>query len=250
MPDSDDAPGADPTDAPVATRPAASGPATPSSPTPSPMLRGRLPWVLGAIAVGIIAAVVIVSVASGDDDESADPGSTGDTVDIATDGGEGATASEDTPSDQGATTIPEVDIEGPFDVVLEPGAGGVLHVDVADPATPALDGAAQHCVLVTLDGPASVEAYGCTDGVAPGELVLSEPGAPLVGCAAVATRSDPSVPESVSSTSQFDISPAAELPPGDYDVEATVITGVGDGCPPADAGTERETVARTRISVS
>lgn len=215
----------------------------PSSHSP---MRGRLSYVVAAVAIGVLIAVVAVSVGSRDDAESADPGRTDDAVDIAADGSTGGTADGSTST----TEIPEVDTDGPFDVVLEPGPGGLLHLEVADPATPALDGAMQHCVLVTLDGPTSVEAYGCTDATAPGELVLSEPGSPRVGCAAVATRNDPAVqPAAVTSASEFDVTPAGQLPPGDYDVEVAVITGVGDGCPPADEGLERETVARTTISV-
>lgn len=222
----------------------------------SGLLGGRLVAVAAAVAVGLVAAVVIVSVTNGSDDETADPSEGVDisadadaTEPVATDG------DTDTGSNQGAdedTASWQVTTTGAFDIELRPADAALASVTVSDPATPAVgDGESQHCVLVTLAGPATVESYGCAQlaGTETVELVLSAPGDPLVGCAAVQTRDEPVDTTTIDAASDFWISEGSELPAGDYDLTVVAITGTGDGCPPAEGATEREATAETSITI-
>lgn len=205
------------------------------------LLRGRALAVAAAVAVGVIAAVVIVSL---NRDSSSDDEATGDAVDIAADDTV-ATAPE-------PGTSAEVSTEGPFDVNLGPAEDGLLQLTVDDPMTPALTNAtSQHCVLVTLSGPTTVEAFGCVQAGATdaGRLQLSSPGDPLVGCAAVATQTPPDTVGATAATSQFVVDEGAVLPTGTYDVTVVAVTGVGDGCMPLDGSTERAATARSSIEL-
>jgi hypothetical protein len=245
----------DPTESPDAGSP--DGTPTPdieSSPR-SGLLKGRLVVASAAIAVGLIAAVVIVSLTNESSDESADPAEPSDAVDIAA----GDTVTEDpgtTGGEDGPTIAPntwQVVTTGPFEIDLRPSEAGLATITVSDPATPTLDTLdAQHCVLVTLAGPATVETYGCatiggTDTV---ELVLSTPGDPLVGCAAVVTNEASGEPTSVDATTTFVVSDSPGLPAGDYDVTVVAVTGTGDGCPPTDGVTEHEATAETSVAIT
>ncbi len=205
-------------------------------------------WVLagaGAIAVGLILAVVIVSVTSGDDDGSA---TTANTQDIASD----TPGASQAPA-PGAEQTSSFSTVGPFNVNIVPGSDGELLVTVADPTAPSsADTGSQVCVLATLEGPTSVEAYGCGDATTAemGELTWSVPGSPLLGCAAVATRPPQSAIGSVDALTDLTVRPAVELPAGSYQVSVVAVTGVGDGCAPADeGGLERETTATGQITV-
>lgn len=217
----------------------------------SGLAKGRVVAAAAAIAVGLVAAVVIVSLTSESGDESADPS---DTVDIAAE--EGTSKNPSTDADDGPTEARDawdVTTTGPFEIDLQPAETGLATITVNDRATPTLAGSeAQHCVLVTLTGPAMVEAYGCTalDGTGTVELALSAPGAALVGCAATATNEAVGEPGTVEATTTFAVSEGAELPAGDYDVTVSAVTGTGDGCPPADGSAEREATAETTITVT
>ena len=219
----------------------------------SGLLKGRLLVAAGAIAVGLVAAVVIVSLTNDSSDESADPAEPSDAVDIAA--GDGVTEDPGTTGDDEATVTAstwQVATTGPFEIDLQPTEAGLASITVVDPATPTLNGLdAQHCVLVTLVGPATVETYGCATlgGTETVELDLSAPGDPLVGCAAVVTNEASGEPASVAATTTFLISDTSGLPAGDYDVTVVAVTGTGDGCPPADGITEHEATAETSVTV-
>jgi hypothetical protein len=197
--------------------------------------------------------VVIVSLTNDSNDESADPAEPADAVDIAA--GDSVTEDPGTTGDDETTAAPgtwQVATTGPFEIDLQPTEAGLASITVSDPATPTLDGLdAQHCVLVTLAGPATVETFGCatvgdTETV---ELDLSTPGDPLVGCAAVETNEPPGEPIPVDATTAFLISDSSGLPAGDYDVTVVAVTGTGDGCPPADGITEHEATAATTVAI-
>ncbi len=211
--------------------------ATADEPSHGSLMRGRGLAVAAAVSLGLIAAVVIVST-NRDDSGSVD---SSEAVDIAAD----------------ATTVaeaePQVSTDGPFEVRLEPGDDGLLQLTVADPATPAAaDSPSQHCVLVTLSGPATVDAFGCLEAgsATSADVILSTPGEPMVGCASVTTREPESDVTATSATSEFVVNEGAALPQGEYEVTVVAITGIGDGCPPVDdGGVERETTARSSIVI-
>lgn len=221
----------------------------------SGLLKGRLVTAAAAIAVGLVAAVVIVSLTNDSGDESAEPADPSDAVDIAA----GNSTTEDpgtTGGDDEATATPstwQVATTGPFEIDLQQTEAGFVAITVSDPATPTLnEGDAQHCVLVTLAGPATVETYGCAalDGPGTVELALSTPGDPLVGCAAVVTNEASGEPTPVDATTTFLVSDSSGLPAGDYDVTVVAVTGTGDGCPPADGITEHEATAETSVAIA
>lgn len=215
------------------------------------LFRGRVAVAAGAIAVGLVAAVVIVTLTDDSGDESADPS---DAVDIASEDGTsedpGTTAERD---DSASTGQWQVTTTGPFEIGLQPSDDGLATITVNDPTTPTLAGSdAQHCVLVTLSGPATVETYGCTalDGTATVDLALSDPGAPLVGCAAAVTRDAIGEPGALDATTTFEVADSSELPAGDYDLTVEAVTGTGDGCSPADGVSEHVATAETTINIA
>lgn len=215
------------------------------------LFRGRAAVAAAAIAVGLVAAVVIVTLTNDSGDESADPS---DAVDIASEDGTtedpGTTAERD---DSAATGQWQVTTTGPFEIALQPADAGLATITVNDPATPTLAGSdAQHCVLVTLTGPTTVETYGCTalDGTEAVELALSAPGAPIVGCAAAVTSDAIGEPGALDATTTFEVADSSELPAGDYDVTVEAVTGTGDGCPPADGANEHLATAETTIAIT
>lgn len=219
----------------------------------SGLLKGRFVVAAAAIAVGLVAAVVIVSLTNDSSDESADPAEPSDAIDIAA--GNSATEDPGTTGDDEATAAPatwQVATTGPFEIDLQPTEAGLASITVSDPVTPTLDALdAQHCVLVTLAGPATVETYGCATlgGTETVELVLSTPGDPQVGCAAIATNEAAGEPTPVDATTTFVVSDSPGLPAGDYDVTVVAVTGTGDGCPPADGITEHEATAETSVAI-
>lgn len=213
----------------------------------SGLAKGRVVAAAAAIAVGLVAAVVIVSLTTGSGDESADPSGA---VDISAGDDTDSTAADEPAAD--APEAWEVTTTGPFEIDLQPAEEGLATITVHDPATPTLAGSdPQHCVLVTLAGPATVETYGCTtvDGTGTVALTLSAPGEANVGCAAVVTNEASGEADTVDATTTFVVSESAELPAGDYDVTVAAVTGTGDGCPPADGTAEREATAETTITV-
>lgn len=244
----------DPTESPDAGSPEGTMTGDSSSHPGSGLLKGRLVVAAGAIAVGLVAAVVIVSLTSGSGDGSAEPAAPSDVVDIAA----GNSTTEDpgtTGDDDGTTTEAgawQVTTTGPFEIDLQPTDAGLAAITVGDPATPTLDDAdARHCVLVTFAGPATVEAFGCATLGDSGtvELVLSTPGGPLIGCAAVVTNEASGEPTPVDATTKFVVPDAPGLPAGDYDITVLAVTGTGDGCPPADGITEHEATAETSVAI-
>lgn len=220
----------------------------------SGLLNGRMMAAVAAVAVGIVAAVVIVSITGSDDDESAEaseaveitavPGSAEPTTDP-------TTASPSEPS----TDALEVTNQGDFEVSVSRGDPALFEITVHDPETPTSAGSPpQHCVVVTMMGPTSVETHGCAaveDTTAPGSvtLQLSTPGDPLIGCASVLTRDASGDLDAADATTTFAVSEGAELPAGNYEVTLTTITGVGDGCEPADEPLERSTMSTFEITL-
>lgn len=208
------------------------------------LLRGRALAAAAAIAVGLIAAVLIVST---NNDDTADRATGDDPVDIAADG---TVAPASTSPEPG--TSAQVSTEGPFDIALDPASDGLLRLTVADAETPALDGTvSQHCVLVTMSGPTTVEAFGCVEAgdADPGQLQLSSPGDPQVGCAAVTAGEPSGALRATAATSTFVIDGAGPLPAGTYDVSVVAVTGVGDGCLPVEGPAERSATATSSLEV-
>lgn len=219
------------------------------------LLKGRLVVAAAAIAVGLVAAVVIVSLTNDSGGGSADAAGPADAVDIAAGDSKtedpGSSAGDDESTDQASAW--QVATTGSFEIGLQPTEDGLATIAVSDPATPTLpDGDAQHCVLVTLAGPATVETYGCSalGGQETVELALSTPGDALVGCAAVVTNEAIGEPSPIDANSTFLVTDSSGLPAGDYDVTVVAVTGTGDGCPPADGITEHEATAETSIAIS
>lgn len=223
-------------------------------PDPGPprtgLLGGRLVATLGAVAVGIVAAVVIMSVTGDSDDDATGPS---DTRDIAA----GSTTTTDAADGTTPPTTWQMTTADGFEISLGSAKGALATITVRDPATPTVDGQdPQHCVLVTLVGPSTVETFGCapvaTDsaGDQAVELTPSTPGEPLIGCAATVTRETGTVGTPLDATSRFVIPDDAELPAGDYGVTVVAVSGAGDGCPPADGVTEHEATTETSITVS
>lgn len=230
----------------------ASGPGDEDPTTPARgLLGGRAVAAFAAIAVGLVAAVVIVSV--GDDDEGA--GDPGDAV--------GINAVEQTSGDgsgePGGTTASlrdyEVDLEGPVDIAVRESDEGLVEITVTDPATPVVEGAeVRQCVTVTLAGPAVVEAYACSPvgsgtDVEPVAAQLSSPGDPVIGCAATVSATAAGASSTLDATSRFVVVPGAALPPGGYDVEVSATSGSGDGCAPADEPAEHASLGSFELVV-
>lgn len=159
---------------------------------------------------------------------------------------------DDGPSDTTTTTTTTTTIPAPPPdrlVAEVDTTGGVITVAVTDPARP-VSGAARQCVSVTLTGASgdTAEATGCDDIPAVDGIVtveLPNTGGVLIGCAAVVER-EPAGPgadtELVSTT--FELTPPSDLTPGDYTVEVSATSGVGDGC----AGTGDEAAPGAPVS--
>jgi hypothetical protein len=123
--------------------------------------------------------------------------------------------------------------------------GGALLVDVHDPAQPVSD-ASRQCVLVSVTGPDNVtaEGYGCDDvdavgGAVPVELAATD--GVMIGCAATVTPPDPEAPQTYPTadvSTSFSLAVPADLPAGEYRVDVSVTSGIGDGC--AGTGDEAE----------
>ncbi|MCP4435311.1 MAG: hypothetical protein GY812_07430 [Actinomycetia bacterium] len=202
------------------------------------LLRGRAALAIAAVAVGLIAAVVIVSVSAASNTETADEPDVAGGVDIA---------------DDDPDNVVHDSTAGDFDVVLRETGDGVLALQVADPSTPvSSESDTRHCALVTLDGPANLEAFGCVDPTIAGdsELRLSSPGDPRIGCAAIAVREQQGGASTLDASSEFTILPGDTLPNGTYDVTVEIVSGFGDGCSPADGeGIERIATASGSVEV-
>ncbi len=219
----------------------------------SGLLGGRMWAAAAAVAIGVIAAVVIVSLNTGSGDDAAD---TSGAVEISseqtTDADTADAEAESEPDTADAAQAFEVRTTGAFEINVEPTDAGVAAITVTDSATPTIPGTdSQHCVLVTLAGPTTVESYGCSPlgATEPVQLTLSTPGAPLVGCAAVATRETPGEPTGTDATTNFVVAQGDALPAGDYDMTVAAVTGFGDGCAPADGPGEHEATAETTIPI-
>ncbi len=204
----------------------------------SGLFRGRALLAAAAVGIGVVAAVVIVSLTT--DTEDGDPG---DAEVIAADDGESVADEGSAPTTEATTVdLGAAASVGDFSVTLRTDPEGIVRIDVDDPETPSLsDLPSQHCVLVDLAGAAAVEAYGCADPTASADtpLTLSDPAAAKVGCAAVATNEPPAEVGAAPGASTFLVAESAELPAGSYQLTVTAVSGVGDGCEPADGPTER-----------
>ena len=116
-------------------------------------------------------------------------------------------------------------------------------VDGADPADQPVAGEGTQCAAGTsLNGSAVLEVHPAT-GAEPGGVQIDPGSGPtLIGCAAVIERPPA---EDVNSDavapvrSSFRIS-APELTPGEYRIEVSAVSGLGDGCDPEQPGLERE----------
>lgn len=126
-------------------------------------------------------------------------------------------------------------------------------VDGGDAAAQPVAGEGTQCAAgLSMNGSAVLE-IGAATGAEPGGVQIDpDPLTPtLVGCAAVVERP---APEDVNSDavapgrSTFRIS-AADLPPGEYRVEVSAVSGLGDGCDPEQPGLERENSAQGSGSI-
>ncbi|MFV0316944.1 MAG: hypothetical protein ACK5O2_08280 [Microthrixaceae bacterium] len=219
------------------------------------LFRGRAAFAAVAIGIGVIAAVVIVSLTTAGNDDPADAEVIA--ADDAIEPADPATAG----TDPGATpdnATRQVDLGaaaavGDFPVDLRTDPEGLVRIDLDDRNTPAVPNQApQHCVLVSLSGPAQVETFGCVDNAANSPLTtleLSEPGAALVGCPAVATNTPAGDLSATPGMSSFLISESAPLPAGTYTLSVSAVTGAGDGCEPADGPTERVATTTAELTL-
>lgn len=218
------------------------------------LFRGRAIYAAAAVGFGVIAAVVIFSLTANSG------GDAGNTEVIAADD---PAASENDPAADSTAATPEdarsielgpATTQGEFSVTLQTDPEGLLRVDLDDPETPSLQGQApQHCVYVLLSGPAQVEAYGCTDVAVESTeelLTLSNPGDPVIGCAAVAVNAPPQELSPIMATSAFLVDQDTVLPAGDYEVSVAAVSGTGDGCPPADGPAERIAASTAALRIN
>lgn len=221
------------------------------------LLGGRLVLAIGAVALGLVAAVVIISLGGDSDDSATDPSAARD-IAAGNDATTGTDADPDAPGTSPPSTWQTTSPAG-LEISGDTPQGALAAISVHDPATPTVAGqASQHCVLVTLTGAVTVETFGCAaipDGPSdatttdPVELDMSRPGDPRIGCAATETNERADAAEPIDATSQFVIPEDPELPAGDYAMTVVTVTGVGDGCPPTDGVTEHESSAETTIAI-
>ncbi len=206
---------------------------------------------LGAAGAGLggtLAVVLAVTLALGSGGGSTDP-------DIVADDPTSSTTTT-------TTTLPPM----PSTLTVTVESGSPATIVVADPAQPAGSTTTQ-CVTVTLYGPttdtgdpAAAPFAGEGTACAPGSslngtgVVDIRPAGPQlvqIGCAAV-VKSPP--PADVASDAvapgrtTFRLS-APDLAAGEYTVDASAVSGLGDGCDPEQPGFERENSATGSGSV-
>jgi hypothetical protein len=192
----------------------------------------------GALAVALVAVLLVGG--SGSDDQNERIVADDPTTTVAT---------------TTSTTAPPAEMR----VELVPGPPAAIRV--VDPAQPAAEGTEQ-CLTVSiraLDAPSDAAAVAegtmcapgvSSDGVTDLALVLttsSESGSgPVeIGCAPSVERPAPAAVASTETrpgSTTFVIS-APDLPPAEYQVVVSAVSGIGDGCAPQQAGFERENVA-------
>lgn len=149
-----------------------------------------------------------------------------------------------------------------------------IRILITDPARPVAanqDETAQQCVLATLrnsSGVAVAGAFACTPGELAGSpaassepTVSSEP-LPLqaidpqngtqIGCAAQVSRVDATIEHTTESvSSSFQLSTPASLTAGDYELDVSGVSGIGDGCEGTTPGSsEVENVASDHAELS
>lgn len=200
-------------------------------------LRRRRQIGAGAGAGGVLAlAAVAVIVATGGSGGDPDSGVVAD--------------SPTTTTTTTTTTLPPADPQ----ITLEQ-VDGVIVVGVSDDDAAGTSSIpARQCVTLRLvdgEGPAVSEATGCTDEVAADAIrVLYPSGGVEIGCAATVVNgpgAEPVVETPLSSTFRFQ--PDASVPVGDYTVEVTAVSGIGDGCAPSDTG-EHEDVSTASLDLT
>lgn len=219
-------------------------------------LRRRRQWGAagaGAGGVAVVVAVAVFAMGGGQTEKQlvADDGTTTST----------STTELSTTTTELATPSTEMTV-----AVL---GGSPAEIRIDDPEQPVGEGT-QQCVLVTLypqappsDGsPVTVaEGTACAPGLSGNGMTdvalvpttSSESGVPVeIGCAATAVRPSPDAvtsTETAPGSTIFRVS-APDVPAGTYRAEISAASGVGDGCPPADATYEREHVAQVTAVLS
>ncbi|MFZ4516982.1 MAG: hypothetical protein ACOYOP_01240 [Microthrixaceae bacterium] len=150
------------------------------------------------------------------------------------------------------TAAPSSTLPPTFTVSAEPSTEGgstALVVDARDPAQPDSPDAVL-CVLVRVGPagqPAVSEGRACAfpgdSGVVTAPLAAS--GGVEIGCAGTATPTAPPAGATRDVTHRFRFDVTGPFPPGAYPVKVTAVSGVGDGCTPADPGESLATTDTT-----
>lgn len=188
-------------------------------------LRRRRQFGVGAGASGSMAAVALAVVLM-----TGSPGAPKSHV--VADGGEGTSTTVTTTSTTTTTAPPP-----PEELTVElDAAPDAITVVVTDPAQP-VSGDSRQCLTVSLTGSTgdTAEAYACDDIPAVDGVVtvdLPDTRGVLIGCSATITRPQEGtvdLPTELRSTT-FTMAPPSTLGAGDYTVDVSVTSGIGDGC--------------------
>ena len=198
-------------------------------------LRRRRRYTLGAGAGGTVVAlaVAVVLVTNGGPE---DPTMT-------------ELANEGTTTSTTSTSVPMPDV---MTITIDEATSTVL---VQDPAQPVHDDAKQ-CAYLQLTDPSGnfvAEGSGCNTGTGPIEIRLNPPGVEIIDACSM-ERYEPSELAALptgEASSEFVYRIDPEVPGGQYDLTATAVSGLTDGCAdPNGSPFERETVAKDETMIA